>query len=66
MKAQYMSTASRARKIIAVIWICAVGLSCVSAAHVQGVKAFSDQHTSLVASEDRNTLVALCVWRRPN
>ena len=37
MKAQYISTASRAKKIIATIWMSAISLSCVIVPFVTGV-----------------------------
>ena len=37
MKAQYISTPGRAKKIIAVVWVAAVGLSAVPSSFVSGV-----------------------------
>ena len=37
MKAQYMSTPDRAKKIIATIWMAAISLSCVVVPFVTGV-----------------------------
>ena len=37
MKAQYISTPGRARKIIAVVWMAAIGLSALPAYFVTGV-----------------------------
>ena len=38
MKAQYISTPSRARKIIAAVWVAAIGLSVAPTYFVTGVK----------------------------
>ena len=37
MKAQYISTPGRAKKIITVVWLCAIGLSVLPAYFVSGV-----------------------------
>ena len=37
MKAQYMSTPGRAKKIIAAVWMAAISLSCVIVPFVSGV-----------------------------
>ncbi len=38
MKAQYISTPSRARKIILVVWTAALGLSCAPVAFTNAVR----------------------------
>ena len=38
MKAQYISTPSRAKKIIAAVWVAAIGLSVAPTYFVTGVK----------------------------
>ena len=38
MKAQYISTPSRAKKIIAAVWVAAIGLSVAPTYFVSGVK----------------------------
>ena len=42
MKAQYISTPGRAKKIIAVVWVAAIGLSIAPSYFVTGVKLFDN------------------------
>ena len=57
MKAQYISTPSRARRITAAVWVAAVGLSFVPAYFVNGVNIplkleCSQVEKSLLVEED--------------
>ena len=45
MKAQYISTPGRAKKIIATIWMAAISLSCVIVSFVSGV-SIEDRETN--------------------
>ena len=47
MKAQYISTPGRAKKIIVAVWLCAIGLSVLPAYFVSGVMEFSLNETEI-------------------
>ena len=48
MKAQYISTPSRAKKIISVVWVAAIGLSVAPTYFVSGVKLSESKKETFV------------------
>ena len=55
MKAQYISTPGRAKKIIAVVWMAAIGLSALPAYFVTGVCTYFLYNCFMVQSDLRFT-----------